>query len=247
MISEITSLSNAKVKAWAKLKEKKYRDKEQCFLIEGEHLIQEAYAAGWLDCVIVLKGSAYPDVNGIPVYEVTKEIIHKLTSLTSMETLLGVSRFPSYDSSSYSRIVVLDGVQDPGNLGTIIRTAISFGYEAIVLSQDCVDVYNEKVVRSTQGALFHIPMIRGDLSLLLPNFKQQGMTLYATALRNAKPLSNIIPASSYALIFGNEGSGVRNQTLELCDETIKIEMETFESLNVAVAAGICMYEFIHFR
>lgn len=243
MPMEITSLTNTKVKNWAKLKEKKHRDQAQCFLVEGEHLIMEAHAANCLECLIVLKGSVYPQIQGMPVYEVTKEVIQKLTSLTSLETLLGVCRMPNMEEQVYTRVVVLDGVQDPGNLGTIIRTAISFGYEAVILSHDCADAYNEKVIRSTQGALFHIPMIRGQLDELLPRFKQQGMTLYATALQNAVPLSTITPSECFALIFGNEGSGVREKTLSMCDHTIKIEMKTFESLNVAVAAGICMYKF----
>lgn len=240
---EITSLTNAKVKTWAKLKEKKHRDKEHRFLVEGEHLIQEAHTAGCLEAILVLQGCAYPHYEHVPVYEVTKEIIQKLTSLTSLETLLGVCHFPEYKEDKFHRLILLDGIQDPGNLGTILRTAISFGYEALVLSQDCVDVYNEKVVRSTQGAIFHIPVYRKDFKTYLPELKQQGIQLYATALQGASPLQAIIPTSHFALIFGNEGNGVREETLALSDQKVKIEMETFESLNVAIAAGICMYYF----
>lgn len=242
---EITSLSNAKVKYWAKLKEKKYRDQEHAFLVEGEHLVQEAYQQHCLDALIVLQGHPFPQID-LPVYEVTNEIIQKLTSLTSKETLLGVCHTPEIEGREENRLILLDGVQDPGNLGTIIRTAISFGYDAVVLSHDCVDVYNEKVIRSTQGAIFHLPIYRKDFKTYLPELKQQGMTLYATALQDASPLQSIRPNKRFALIFGNEGNGVREETLALSDKKVKIEMDTFESLNVAVAAGICMYIFRQF-
>lgn len=241
---EITSLTNAKVKTWAKLKEKKYRDREQQFLIEGEHLIQEAYRANLLDCLIVEKGCAYPVYEGVEVYEVTADILRKLTSLVSKETLLGVCRYVVKQKITGDRLVVLDQVQDPGNLGTIIRSALSFGYDGIVLSHTCVDLYNEKVIRSTQGAIFHIPVYRDVLTKVLPELQKQGIHLYVTSLHEAKPLRTIEKKERFALVFGNEGQGVSEEVLALGNESIMIEMKTFESLNVAVAASICMYEFM---
>lgn len=195
---EITSLSNAKVKTWAKLKEKKYRDREKQFLIEGEHLIQEAYQAHALECLIVEKGSTYPIYDGVSIYEVSTEIIRKLTSLVSKETLLGVCRYQEMQEFKSDRLIVLDQVQDPGNLGTIIRSALSFGYDAIVISDTCVDLYNEKVIRSTQGAIFHIPVYRTSLSTYLPILKEQGVYLYVTSLHNAKPLRTIDKKERFA-------------------------------------------------
>lgn len=241
---EITSLTNAKVKTWAKLKEKKYRDREQQFLIEGEHLIQEAYRANLLDCLIVEKGCAYPVYEGVEVYEVTADILRKLTSLVSKETLLGVCRYVVKQEITGDRLIVLDQVQDPGNLGTIIRSALSFGYDGIVLSHTCVDLYNEKVIRSTQGAIFHIPVYRDVLTKVLPELQKQGIHLYVTSLHEAKPLRTIEKKERFALVFGNEGQGVSEEVLALGNESIMIEMKTFESLNVAVAASICMYEFM---
>lgn len=244
---EISSLTNSKVKNWAKLKEKKHRDKERLFLVEGAHLLEEAFQAGCLETLIILQGSEYPVYADVPIYEVTKEIIQKLTSLTSLETMIGVCHIPEVNFDFKERVVILDGVQDPGNLGTIIRTALSFGYEAVILSMDCVDVYNEKVIRSTQGAFFHFPVLRTDLQIFLPHLKQQGFTIYTTALHtDSAAVSAIQPRSRYALVFGNEGNGVKQETMSLSDHLIKIEMETFESLNVAVAAAICMYKFRYF-
>ncbi len=242
---EITSLSNAKVKAWMKLREKKHRDQMGQFLVEGNHLVQEADAAGCLRAIIVrkgIKGFAFASV--MEQYEVSDAIMQKLSLLSSKEDVLGVCDMPAFPTQALSRLIVLDDVQDPGNLGTIIRTALSFGYEGIVLSPRCADVYNDKVIRSTQGALFHLPIWRRNLNDSLVELKRQGFTLYATALRQAQDLSIVKPANKHAIIFGNEGNGVSDAVLANCDDTVRIEMQGFESLNVAVAAGICMYEFM---
>lgn len=241
---EITSLTNTKVKTWAKYKEKKHRDKDRKFIIEGEHLIQEAKQAGLLECLIVEKDSTYPVYEGIEVYEVTTDILRKLTSLVSKETLLGICCYPAQEEIQGDQLIVLDNVQDPGNLGTIIRSALSFGYDGIVLSHTCVDLFNEKVIRSTQGAIFHIPVYRKHLTETLPLLKQQGYHIYATSLHDAKPLRQVEKQERFAMVFGNEGQGVSEEVLVLSDENIIIEMKTFESLNVAVAASICMYEFM---
>ena len=131
--------------------------------------------------------------------------------------------------------------QDPGNVGTIIRTAYSFGFDAVVLSSNSVDLYGDKLIRSTQGALFHIPVFQNDLITVIAQLKKQNIPVYGTALRGGKGLSAFMPVKAVALVFGNEGNGVSEAVLNACDQNIFIEMESFESLNVAVAAGICMY------
>lgn len=240
---EITSLTNAKVKQWAKYKEKKYREQEERFLIEGEHLIQEADREGLIEAIIVKSGKTH-DFHHYPTYEVTRDILKKLSDSVSGTWIMAVCHYPQYDDNHIGkRIIVLDDVQDPGNVGTMIRTALSFGYDSVLLSNRSVDIYNEKVIRSTQGALFHIPVIRGNLMAMLTELKQRGIPLYATALRDAHCLSEVSKPEHFALIFGNEGRGVSEEVLNIADEKVFIEMKTFESLNVAVAAGICMYEF----
>ena len=239
---EITSLTNAKVKQWAKYKEKKHRDKDQKFLIEGEHLIEEAQKAGLIECILVEQGrvSLFPQYE---TYEVTREILNKLSDSVSGTYIMAVCHRNETALPQYQKVIVLDDVQDPGNLGTIIRSAYSFGYDGILLSTHCVDAYNEKVIRSTQGAIFHIPVIRGDIMTLLEELRNQNVRIYATSLHEAAPLSQTIIQKPCALVFGNEGSGVSQKVIDFSDERIFIEMETFESLNVAVAAGICMYAF----
>lgn len=240
---EITSLTNAKVKQWSKYKEKKHRDKDHKFLIEGEHLIEEAHKANLIECILIEQGKE----NMFPIYEtyeVTRDILKKLSDSVSGTYIMAVCHMPNISSIDFgNKVIVLDDVQDPGNVGTIIRTAFSFGYTSIVLSNHSVDVYNEKVIRSTQGALFHMPIIRGDIMELLQELKQQGITLYATSLHEATPLQQTPKKTPCALIFGNEGNGVSKDVIDYSDHKVFIEMDTFESLNVAVAAGICMYEF----
>lgn len=240
---EITSLTNAKVKQWVKYKEKKQRDLEQKFLIEGEHLLQEAHKAHLVETIIIEQGHLNPYPN-IESYEVTPEIMKKISESVSGTYIIGICNYPTYDTSEVGhKIIVLDDVQDPGNVGTIIRSALSFGYDSVLLSEHSVDVYNQKLIRSTQGALFHIRIMRGNILALIKDLQIKGISIYATSLHQATPLQEVQKTDNFALVFGNEGKGVSNQVLDIANERVYIEMDTFESLNVAVAAGICMYYF----
>ncbi len=236
----ITSLTNAKVKQWMKYKDKKYREQDECFLIEGEHLVQEAHAAGLLLYTIQRIGDA-PLFSNYKTYEVTEEILKKIGSCTSGSTIMALCKYKSSPKHLDQKIIILDNVQDPGNVGTIIRTGLSFGYGTVILSIHSVDIYNEKLIRSTQGAIFHMNILRTDIESIVSTLKNEKFHIYATTLQNAKPLSSIKSIEKHAIIFGNEGQGVRKEILALSDECLKIEMQTFDSLNVAVAAGICMY------
>ena len=128
-------------------------------------------------------------------------------------------------------------------MSTIIRTAVSFGYDVVICSKTCADLYNEKTIRSTQGAFFHIPLIRTELSDALKELQKDGFIIYATALDSSVPLQSIEAAEKMAFVFGNEGQGVSEEIQRLSDQRVRIEMDGFESLNVAVAAGIIMYRF----
>lgn len=239
---EITSLTNSKVKQWVKYKERKHREKDHKFLIEGEHLIQEAHMAHCIDCLIVEQGTTV-SYQAYPIYEVTAEILKKLSDCVSGTTMMAVCSYVSNETLQGSKYIILDDVQDPGNVGTIIRTAHSFGFDCILLSPKCADVYNDKVIRSTQGALFHIPVVRGDIVTYMDVLKENNVKIYATSLHDAKPLSEVVVQKPCAIVFGNEGAGVQPDVIKKADISVYIEMETFESLNVAVAAGICMYTF----
>ncbi len=240
---EITSLSNHKIKTWMKYQQKKYRDKDARFLVEGEHLIQEALQANCLEYLIVRMGATSNFAFVDEIYYVSDEIMDKLSKNVSKVDFIGVCRKQEVAIHNATRICLLDDVQDPGNLGTIIRTAYSFGFDAIYLGKGCVDAYNEKVIRSTQGALFHVALFEQSLVDFIPKIKEEGFVVYATSLHDAKGLQTFENKGKIAVVFGNEGSGVSEAVIALSDDSIFIEMHAFESLNVAVAAGICMYHF----
>ena len=148
-------------------------------------------------------------------------------------------------SNSFSGL--LDGISDPGNVGTIIRTARSFGYDGVLLSGKCADIYNSKTVSACQGAIFSIPVIRMDVKDIISYLKDNSIRIYGTSLKEEHYLQDVIPAEKYALVFGNEGQGLTEETISSCDECFKIEMENFDSLNVAMAMAIASYHFRYGR
>ncbi len=239
-MEKITSAQNARVKAWTALHQKKERDRTGLFLVEGEHLISEALRAGAVQTVLTDTQSPFVFEHTI---EVTPQIMHKVSANVSDVHLIAVCKQKTESPKRRRRMILLDGIQDPGNLGTIVRTAVSFGYDAVYCSKDTCDLYNEKAIRSTQGALFHIPVIRADLSDIRRELSAEGFEIVATSLEESETMAEIVPKEKMAFIFGNEGQGVSRKLQEDADRRLRIEMEGFESLNVAVAAGIVMYHY----
>ena len=216
----IDSLDNKKIKEITSLKIKKYRDQYGLFLVEGKHLVDEAKKSGLLEEVILLDDEYDFDKKLI----VSEKVMKKLSFQDSLKILL------------------LDDIQDPGNLGTIIRSSLAFGVDTIVLSKDSVDLYNDKVIRSTQGMIFHINIIRCDLEEVINKIKGD-IKIIGTSLGDSTPLRSIDKLERYALIVGNEGNGVKKEILDLCDDIVRIEMnKDVESLNVGVATSIILYE-----
>lgn len=239
-MERITSLQNARVKAWCRLHQKKERDASGLFLVEGDHLIAEAAAAGILKNVITdLDGKVYD----AETFLVTEGIMHKISDHVSAVHRIGVCEKKEIRPKTRNRVLLLDGIQDPGNLGTLIRTAKSFCFDAVYCSYDTCDLYNDKTVRSTQGALFHIPVIRCDLIALIKELQKEGVQVLCAALDSSVPLSGIAENERMAFVLGNEGQGIRREIIQAGDMSVRIEMEGFESLNVAVAGGILMYRF----
>ena len=239
-MEKITSVHNEKIKKWTLLHKKKYRDESGLFLVEGEHLIEEALKAGCVRAILFDQTCPFAFEHLI---QVTPEIMRKLSTNVSDVHLIAVCAQTQKEPLYRRRAVLLDGVQDPGNLGTIIRTAVSFGYDAVICSKTCADLYNEKTIRSTQGAFFHIPLIRTELADALKELQKDGFVICATALDSSVPLQSVDAAEKMAFVFGNEGQGVSEEIQQLSDQRVRIEMDGFESLNVAVAAGIIMYRF----
>ncbi len=237
-MERITSLQNAKVKNWCKLHQKKERDLTGRFLIEGEHLIEEAEKANAIETIITDEGELFQNHSTILV---TSEIMKKISGNVSAVHYIAVCHKNQTTVKESSRVLLLDGVQDPGNLGTLIRTAVSFQYDVVYCSKQTVDLYNEKTIRSTQGAFFHIPVIYCELKDCIRLLQEDGFTVIATSLKNACPMKEIEKKEKMAFVMGNEGQGVSSSVIDLSDERLFIEMNGFESLNVAVAGGIVMY------
>ena len=161
----ITSLDNLKVKKYVKLKNKKYRDIEKMYLVETNHLVEEALNHQVLVDLLVLENEQV-SYNFNYTY-VTKEIMKKLSNLETIPKVIGVVKMLEPSNILGNSILLLDDIQDPGNLGTIIRSSVAFNVSTIVLGLNCVDLYNEKVIRSTQGMLFKINIMRADLKEII--------------------------------------------------------------------------------
>ena len=174
---------------------------------------------------------------------VTNNVLNYITSLETPQDVIGICEKKEVNEIKGDKILILDGIQDPGNLGTIIRSAVAFNIDTIVLSKDSVDLYNSKVLRAAQGLVFHINIISADIKEIIPNLKEKKYKILGTKVTHGKNRKTIKKKKKFAIIMGNEGNGVREEILELCDEYLYIDMNTnCESLNVGVATSIILYE-----
>ncbi|MCI5522384.1 MAG: RNA methyltransferase [Tenericutes bacterium] len=233
-----TSTSNEKIKNIKKLQNKKYRDQENLFIVEGEHLVKEAFSLSRLELLIVEEN--YDIDIDIPKMIVSGRVMKYLSELETPTHYLGVVK-KNNNNFIGKRIIALDGVQDPGNLGTIIRSSVAFNFDTILLSKDCVDTYNSKVLRATQGMILKVNIIRCDLCEVLS--KLDNYKIYGTSVVNGKNIKDVKEKNNIVVVMGNEGTGVTNEVQELCNDFIYIPMnKNCESLNVAVASSIIMHE-----
>lgn len=234
---KITSLNNPKVVFWAKLKMKKYRDIEHLFIVESEHLVSEALKKGIVKEIITTEEKEYE----VPTYNVSAEIMKRISTLITPNKIMAVCEYLMPDDIR-GNILLLDHIQDPGNLGTIIRSAVAFNFSTIIVSEDTVDFYNDKVIRSSEGMIFNINLVKDDLLSIIPVLKEKGYKIYGTDVKKGKNIKTI-DNKQCAIIIGSEGKGMSIEVKELCDDFIYINMsKTCESLNAAVASSIIMYE-----
>lgn len=236
----ITSINNEYIKEISKLNEKKYRDKSNKYLIEGLHLVTEALKYDIIDTIIIREDFSYEtDIKHIIV---SNEVMKKLSDNPSIPKIMAIV-YKKESTISGNKILLLDRLQDPGNLGTIIRSAVAFNFDTIILSNDTVDLYNSKVLRSTQGMLFNINILRQDLTNVINELKNNNYTIYGTKVDNGNDVKEINKINKFALIIGNEGTGISDNILKQCDKYLYIKMNNnCESLNAGVAASILMYE-----
>ena len=235
-----SSVQNEKIKNIKKLNQKKYRDEENKFLVEGEHLVLEAYKHGYLEELIVLENTDFK--LDIKMSIVTNQVLKYITELETPQKILGICKKINNNFIG-NKVLMLDNIQDPGNLGTIIRSASAFNVDTIILSKDTVDLYNPKVIRATQGLIFNMNIIICDLEEKIKELKTNHYNILTTKVNGGKLIKNIQKKEKIVIIMGNEGKGVSEKIQNLSDEFIYIEMnEICESLNVAVATSIILYE-----
>lgn len=235
-----TSVENKKIKNIKKLYSKKYRDDFNQFIVEGEHLIIEAYKNNVLMEIILEEGS-YIDLD-IPKSYATSNVLKYISGLDTYSKVIGICK-KIKSSAIGDKVLMLDDVQDPGNLGTIIRSCVAFNIDTIILGENCVDMYNLKVLRATQGMIFNINIIEGNLLDIIPNLRNNGYKIYGTKVNGGKSIKSVEKSKKFAIIVGNEGNGIKESILDMCSDYIYIDMNRkCESLNVGVAASIILYE-----
>ena len=172
---------------------------------------------------------------------VPKEIIGKLSETVTPQGIIGICNYVTSRENFEGNVLVLDGLQDPGNIGTLIRTAICFDFNTIYITDNSCDIYNEKVLRATQGGIFKVNIIRKNINDIIDDLKKKGYYIVGTSLKNGIPLNDINFKNLNAIILGNEGNGVSKETIERSNINAYIPINTsMESLNVAIAGGIIM-------
>ncbi|MGD8188685.1 TrmH family RNA methyltransferase [Brevibacillus ginsengisoli] len=262
----ITSVQNPLIKRLHQLHSKKSRDEQGSYLVEGIHLVEEACKSSQKVETLLFDGEAgldrqvtslleqYSALNGHEprMIATSSAIIEKLSETKSPQGIVAELKKPSHDWNAWwsdvSRqeylVVVLDEIQDPGNLGTILRTADAAGADGVILCGGNVDLYNGKVVRSTMGSLFRVPVFSVERSSLMEQVKRSNGRLLVTSLgESSKAYDEPIYQGRTAIVIGNEGRGVSPEILRQATETVHIPLYgQAESLNAAVATGIMLYE-----
>lgn len=259
----ITSKSNKLIKQVISLKRKKNRWNEKCFFIEGTRSIEQCILSGGdIKHIFFSKELIRNDGEEVlakakqekyDIYEITQTLFREISDTDNPQGILAVVEFQEYklkevlDDENF--FVVLDRVQDPGNLGTIIRTADAFGANGVIVTSGTVDVYNPKVVRSTMGSIFQIPIIHiDDIVEAISVLQKEEINIVSSSLDTENYLYDIDLKSDCAIVIGNEARGISNEAIDLSDQLVKIPMiGQAESLNAAVASSVLMYEVLRQR
>lgn len=251
---------NPKIKLAKKLLSRKERDDRSKFLIEGPRLLEEALKSSFLPDYVLFSDKCRPGIldrlkkAGLELIETETETLEKISDTETSQGLIAVAsrlkaRRPGDIIVNDGFYIICDRIQDPGNLGTIIRTAAAASCSGVVIGDGSVDIYNPKVVRSSAGGIFTVPFIEAhDLREDVIELKDNGVKIFYAGSRAGKSLYGCAFERPFAVIIGNEASGVKKELEELCDSGIRIPMaEGVESLNAAVSAAIIMYEAVRQR
>lgn len=243
-MTKITSAKSETIKRLKRLMTKKGRQETGQFLVEGEHLVDEAIRAGRLVQLIVAESYTPKNtwrLEQMPVLELSDHVADLLSETEKTQGVFAVVNMAPVERTM-KRVLILDRIQDPGNLGTMIRTADAAGFDTVLLGKGTVDPFNAKVVRATQGSLFHVSVRAVDLVEEMPLLQAKGFHLYGTTLEKATSYEQVAFSDQVGLVIGNEAQGVHPDVLALCETRVHIPvLGEAESLNAAVAAGILMY------
>ncbi|EDL63432.1 TrmH family RNA methyltransferase [Bacillus sp. SG-1] len=244
----VQSAKNPQVKQWKKLQTKKERENSGTYIVEGFHLVEEALKyKGVVQEILVKEGVDLPsswNMDEVSVIALSEDAAKAVSATETSQGVFAVCQQNQIGDLELQgkTFLMLDEVQDPGNLGTIIRTADAAGIDVIVLGEGTADLYNPKVLRSAQGSHFHLPIIKGNLSSWIDRLRTEEIPVYGTALENSAAYHTVNSTDSFALILGNEGNGVSPSILDSTDQNLYVPIYgKSESLNVAIAAGILMY------
>lgn len=246
----ITSEKNELIKDIKKLSNKKYRHEKGLFFVEGKNSVFEALKSDFeIKHVLVSKDCDIQlDIDKDKVTFVDEGVFKKIADTVTPQMIMAVVKMPEYSVNDLIKkdglYIILDEVQDPGNLGTIIRSADAFDVDAVFTINNTVDVYNPKVLRSTMGSVFHVPVVNdASIDVLFDAIKESGLKVLSTDLKAEKYIYDYDISKNVALIFGNESRGVNKSLETYVDGSFIIPMEgKAESLNVSIAASICLYE-----
>jgi TrmH family RNA methyltransferase len=249
LLDKISSKTNQRIKALKKLAHKKYRQEE--YLIEGFHLVDEALKSDAELVLVVTTENQLTKVAAILSQQVelllvTDEILNDLTDAKTPQGIIAVVRKKQPSEQNFSgHWLVLDNVQDPGNVGTMIRTADAAGVDGVIISKNSADLYSPKVLRSMQGSHFHLPIMEADLLPLLQKLKGH-VPIYASTLSaNSVDYRTIPNCADWFLVMGNEGAGISKDVQKMADQFVHIPMVgQAESLNVAIATGVLLFRWL---
>ncbi len=241
MIKIITSTGNPLIANLLKLQTAKGRVDQQAFLISGHHLLKMALEREVVTLILTTKMLDYVDAE-IEQIIVSDAIIKKLAQQVTPQGVVGVCRFMKQEVLTSKRLLYLDGVSDPGNVGTIMRSALAFNLKDLMFGRDTASVYNPKTISASQGALFNVNIHQSTIDDLR-KMKQSGYRLIGTLIDpNAKQVPNYRYPDQCVVIFGSEGQGIRQEIIDLLDERLYIPIQNIDSLNVAMAATIIIYD-----
>ncbi len=241
---KITSVNNDLVKEVAKLQQRKYRDENGLFLLEGDKCIQEAIESGIeIEHLFVMEG--YDVFNNIEKIETTEAVLSKISTTTSAPKTVAVGKqIKQKWSGEYKKVVLLENIKDAGNLGTILRTSAAFDVDAVILYGDTVDLYNPKCVRSSVGNLWKVPVFElKDLSQLKEKFGRYEIIATLPKSNETVWLKDYIPEDKVLIMFGTESSGLSEELKKFATRNITIEMsDRVESLNLSISVGVMLYK-----